>query len=566
MSGWVRHQASWLIPAGVSILFAIGFCWPLIGRFGDLGVANDWDQHQLFHWVPYASVRVYREIPLWNPFECGGMPMLGNPQSRWLSPFFLVHLWLGHARALVVEIVAHVAIAWLGAFVLGRTYGLSRLAAVAPAVVFAGSSALYLHMGAGHTGWMAYAYTPWALAAFARGWAFAAGALVALMVGEGGTYAAPHTALLLAFLAVYTAITRRSIRPLGDVVVTIIVAAGLAEPKLLVMDELMARLPRLIESAEGTSLPLLWTALFSPAQVLDDEPPGHLYRFLEYGAYIGVVPVLLGIVGALRSRASAAPWLVMIAGGILLTLGATVGGEYSPWALLHRLPIFESQRVPSRFILPTVLAIGMLAGLGIDAMRPLLPSFHRAAATVLLAAGVMDMSLVGPPNLRFVFEQPVTLRPAAPHFVQYRDDTPHAMYPLARANMGAVNCSEALAPVQAARGSNEPAYRGEQYLTGDGEVSLVAWTPHRLIFDVATRHSPNVLVVNQNHHTSWRLVSGDGQVVEYEGLLALRVSGSGRYTLAFESQRFREGVMLAAATLGIGAAAAMFRRRHRIRR
>lgn len=553
------------LPAGLAILFAVAFCWPLFGHFGDLGIANDWDQHRLYHWVPYETVRSYGQIPLWNPFLCGGMPMLGNPQSRWLSPFFLLHLWLGPDRAIPVEIIAHIALAWLGAFVLGRVFGLSRIAAMAPAVVFAGCSALYLHIGGGHTGWLAYAYMPWALAAVARRRPFVAGALLALIIGEGGTYALPHTALALAVLAAYRSVTDRSVRPFADLALTCAIALCLAAPKLLVMHELMSRFPRLISSTETMDLRLLAEALFSRVQELDHDPAGHPYRFLEYGGYIGPIAFVLAVIGAVWSRRSAAPWLLVAGVGLALTVGYTLGGEYSPWALLHSFPIFESQHVPSRFILPAVLAIGMLAGFGVDALAPRLGVRHSLVALTLLAAGAIDAAMVGPVNLRYLFDEELTVRPRAQDFVQYRDESPETMYALARANMGALHCYEPLGPESSPVGINEPQYRGEQYLVEGGEVALVEWTPNRLVFEVASE-GPNVLVVNQNHHTSWRVASGRGELVSYEGLLGVRVpAGTGRYVLAYRSERFIEGVALAAAALAVAAAAALYRRKRKAR-
>jgi hypothetical protein len=557
--------ARYAVPAALSVAFAAAFCWPLFGHFGELGVLSDWDQHQLYHWVPYETLRLYGEIPLWNPYECGGMPMLANPQSRWLSPFFLLHLWLGPSRAIPIEIVAHVALAWLGAFVLGRVSGLSKVAALAPAAIFAGCSAFYLHLGEGHTGWLAYAYMPWILAAVTLRRPFVAGVLLALAIVEGGTYAAPHTVLVLAVLTLYRSVTERSARPLVDPALALVVALCLAAPKLLVMQELMSRLPRLIDSTEGTDLRLLGEALFARAQDLDADRGPRPYGFHEYGAYISPLAFVLVMIGAVLPRRSAAPWLLAAVLGLALTLGYTLGGDYSPWALLHRLPIFESQHVPSRFILPTMLAFGMLAGLGIDALAPRLGARHALVAVTLLAAAAADAWWVGSFNLRYLFEQPVGVRAAAPAFVQFRDESTKTMYELARANMGALNCYEPLLPSRAPVGINEPDYRGEQYLIEDGTVALVEWTPNRLVFDVASG-SPNVLVVNQNHDPSWRLASGRGDVVAHERLLAVRVpAGSGRLVLVYRSEWFVAGVALAAVAL-VGAAATTVRLRRRTRR
>ena len=55
----------------------------------------DWNEHFLYHGVPYQSIIEHGQFPLWNPYSCGGNPMLANPQSRFLSPLFLIDLAFG---------------------------------------------------------------------------------------------------------------------------------------------------------------------------------------------------------------------------------------------------------------------------------------------------------------------------------------------------------------------------------------------------------------------------------------------------------------------------------------
>ncbi|MBI2188495.1 MAG: hypothetical protein HYU37_15450 [Acidobacteria bacterium] len=552
-AGWIRL----LVPAALSIVFAAAFCWPLLEHFGELGVASDWDEHQLYHWVPYETVRSYGQIPLWNPFECGGMPMLANPQSRWLSPFFLLHLWLGPARAMHIEIVAHIALAWLGAFVLGRVYGVSRLAAMAPAVVFAGCSSFYLHLGEGHTHWLPYAYMPWIVAATTVRRPFVAGMLLAVAIGEGGIYAVPHTLVVLGVLALHRSITERSTLPMIHLAVAALAAACLAAPKLLPMLNLLEDRPRLTQSAERMDLSLLGEALFARTQDLDADRGTRPYGFHEYGAYVSPVALAIAIAGVLRQRRASVPWVLVAAVALMLAFGHTLGGSYSPWALLHRLPIIDSQHVPSRFLLTTVLAFGMLAGRGVDALAPML---GRGTLAALLVTAAIDAGVVGTFNLGYAHERPVVDRPRAQTFVQFRDESNKTMYALARANMGALNCYEPLDPDTSAVGINEPHYRGEQLLLERGTVSLVEWTPNRLVFDVAS-DGPNVLVVNQNHDPLWRAASGRGEVMAHEGLLAVRVpAGSTRLVLVYQSTWFIAGVALALAALLVAGATALSRR------
>lgn len=547
----------------LSLVFATAFCWPLLEHLGDASGRNDWDQHLMYHWVPYETLQNYGQVPLWNPFMCGGLPMLGNPQSRWFSPFFLLHLWLGPELAIQFEIIAHIALAWLGVFVLGRIFGLSRLAAVMPAGVFAGCSAFYLRLAEGQTGTLSYAYLPWILAAAAFGRPLIAGALLALAIGEGGIYSAPHAALALGLLAMYRSLKDRSTRPLVHLALTATMAACLAAPKLLIVHEWMSRYPRLIDSAEAMHLNLLVDALFWRIQDLNSRPFPDAYGFHEYGAYLGPLAAGLVLVGIWTRPRAAAPWLLLALLGLGLALGSALGGNQSPWALLHALPLFASQHVPSRFLMLAVLALGMLAGVGLDGFARDAGRWRTIAAVVLLGASSFDAALVGPRNLAYISDGDIDVLPSAAHFIQFRDSDSRRMYSIARANMGALNCYEPLQPETEVLGINDAGYRGEQYLLGGGKVTLVDWSPSRLVIDVVAAR-PDLLIVNQNHDSSWRVVAGRGEVEAHGGLIAVRVpSGAQQLTLAYRSPRFAAGLVMACVALTAAATRAIVRRRRK---
>jgi len=61
---------------------------------------------------PPLSVAHFHQLPLWNPYECGGTPMIGDPQSRVLTPFFLIHLLFGPVVGIHLEIALHFALLW----------------------------------------------------------------------------------------------------------------------------------------------------------------------------------------------------------------------------------------------------------------------------------------------------------------------------------------------------------------------------------------------------------------------------------------------------------------------
>lgn len=550
------------ILAAVSLACGAAFSWPVLGQLGGMTAFSDWDHFLTLHWVQYETVRQYGQVPLWNPYVCGGIPMLGNPQSRWLTPFFLLHLLSGPELALQLEIIAHLGIGWVGALLLGRVVGLSWLASVAPATVFTGCSYLYLHLAEGHVTWLVYAYMPGIMAAAASNRPVLAGVGLALAIGEGGVYPVPHTVLALAVLALHRGIAERSVRPFTNLGVTVLMAACVGAPKLLLMQPLLAQFPRIIQPTEAVSLELVARALLDPNQGLGTSVPGgHPYGFQEYGAYVGAIPLVLAVWGMFAAGRRTIPWVLLLGVGLALSLGGTLGGPYSPWALLHQLPILASLRIPSRLLLLTVLAVGMLAGFGIDRLMARRAGWRMAMAVVLLVAGTLDMARVGPSLLRHLGDSRSEPSERSATFVQVRGGNSKQMYAAARAHMGSLDCYEPLHPaVVAPVGVNEAGYRGEQYLLHGGTVRLVEWSPNRLTFAVSS-DGPNALVVNYNYDAFWQAVSGTGRTFNHQGLLGVSIpAGSQELVLAYRTPRLTAGLLLAIAALTVAARTTLKRR------
>src|SRR5208283_814441 len=98
------------------------------------------------------------------PYKCGGMPLIGNPSSRVLTPFFLLHLVFGPLIGVHLEIIAHLAIGFAGAYLLARVIEIGWLGALASGAAFAGSSWYFLHLAPGHLTFMSVMYIPYIFA------------------------------------------------------------------------------------------------------------------------------------------------------------------------------------------------------------------------------------------------------------------------------------------------------------------------------------------------------------------------------------------------------------------
>ncbi len=528
-----------------SIAFALAFGYWVLINFSKIGLQNDLDYQMQLHWVPFYTVTHFHQFPLWNPYKCGGMPMLGNPQSRILTPFFLPFLLFGPVIGLHIEIVAHIAIGFAGAYYLGRVLGLSPLGAIACAGSFAGSSWYYLHLASGHAVFMASAYIPWIVALFYRGGevrrltpAVFAGLLMALIFMEGGIYAVPQTALILTILTLMICVQKRTVFPPLVLAATGVFAVAFSAPKLLPTLHLLSISARAVDAFEVNSIPMFVQELFSRHQEFPRSLAGGFWGFHEYAAYIGVIIAFLAVLGAATNFWRTLPWSVLSL--IVLSLAAGNWGPYAPWILLHHVPLFEAQHAPTRILIFFTLTAGVLAGFGIDALSRL-GWLGTSVAAILVALSLADFWMVNSYNLAYTIGGAQEPFPTSATFRQMLTPDDHHMFMMSLANLGATNCYEPASASRAAYGYNQPGYRGEVHLIGAGEVSLVRWTPNELEYDVDARDTATV-VINQSFDSEWKLVEGKGLLGANNGLLAVRVpAGKQRLELRYYSRSFLLG-------------------------
>ncbi len=568
-TGTRRRAGEWILVAVVASAFALAFSHRLLRHFGSPhdseSALDDWDLFTSLQWIPWVEVTRDGQLPLWDPYRCSGIPLWGYAESRFLSPFFLLSLAFGPFVGIDLEIILHLALMWAGGYVLGRVLGFEPLASAACASVFPASSWFGLHVAQGHLTYLPFAYAPWVVACDVvaverrRVWPAAVGGLLsALVLGGGGlAHVFVYVVPLVVVLALVAAVVARDPWPLVAVAMTVGCALVLGAVKLLPV--LAYAGARLVDDTDAVTLTMFGRMLFGRDQDLLHGIVGGGWGFWEYGAYVGVLFGVLAVMGVVTAPRRALPWVV--AAAAMLALAAGHHGAWAPWTLLHALPVFDSLRVPSRWVIVAVLAVAPLVGLGVQWLARG-GGVGRVVAAVVLVLAVVDCWLVGAPNLKYVPLGPSIELPPSDRFRQYWDENDRTVLRLGLANLGALNCVNELVTGPrpgAARGMNEPGYRGEEYLLGDGTVSLVRWTTNVLEYDVAAP-APTTLVVNQRFDAGWRVQQGSGEPSDEGGLLAVRVpAGTQRLALRYRSEALVVGSVISLA--GLIALVAVVRRR-----
>lgn len=88
-------------------------------------------QKKLFSELIHAG-----EFPLWDPYRHGGQPFLANMNNSVLYPSNLLYLFLSPVTALNIDLVLHVALAALSAYLLARVLGLNKIAACTSGLIY----------------------------------------------------------------------------------------------------------------------------------------------------------------------------------------------------------------------------------------------------------------------------------------------------------------------------------------------------------------------------------------------------------------------------------------------
>jgi hypothetical protein len=525
---------------------------------GALG-AHDWDQmasHRLF---VVKAIRDFGRFPYWDPYGCGGFPAWGSPESATIvvSPWLPFYLALPLGVAIRVEVVGSLVAMVVGCHFLARRYTSDPVALGFAVLVGALNSRMALQMAVGHTWHLAYAGLPWALgacdramAAWDRGdarsarvcrgvcsrWVAFGAVVIALMTYAGGVYPVPHTALCLLGVGAHRAFARRDARPLMVVGAMLLLAALLAAPKALPVFDTMSRFPRATNSRETVD-PRQWLQMFLSS--VNDVPglrmPGLDYMWQEYGQYIGLLPLAFVLwINLRRLPAADALRSLRFAGWALFAFALGVG----PWRLLHSLPIFRSQRVPTRFTFPAFVLLSTVAaaelGRRSTAWRERFGARFDAA---LWTAFVVSAALIAREDARCTAPWFDLTPPDTPDrtdgYIQYAEVPAAYAYGdgnpespggtngapgllLHRANVGAIRCSSfpglnQEAPLGSdgrplhlgARGIGDPGYRGEYWAEPSTRVDLLRWAPGEVVVRLPEAPAGTMVVLDQNWDPGW---------------------------------------------------------------
>lgn len=334
-----------------------------------------------------AAYRTYGEAPLWNPFDCAGIPAWDHPEAITAAPVTLLLQPFSARATLIAWQLWHIAFGFVGMWLLCRDdLKVSRPAAAFASVVFA-TGAWFAGQTAGlHATMSSFEYVPllfflWRRAEVSTDAAVGAGALVALMIFDGATYPLPFALLPLGVETLLRMAHWRRIRPIvGRGLVAVVTAIGLSSVRLLPLTSRLGQGDRGIGDGDTVAhLDTLWKMFtWRESNTVPLFPPQH-FQWHEYIAYLGVAGIalaMLGLLAALREREHR--WTVPV-GAVVFVLMLGVFAPFAPWPFLREhVPPFNALRVASRFRHILVMFTCLWTALAIDRVPVALERIFRS--------------------------------------------------------------------------------------------------------------------------------------------------------------------------------------------
>ncbi len=548
-------RVSLLGLAAASLALSIAAWWGMIQAF-PLHQGGDGFYFYRSLEATRMSLRFHHELPFWNPYECGGVPLWDNPQGLATSPLAELLLLFGSNFALDAWYVIHSAIGFFGMWLLTRrVLSLGYAGSLLGSAAFAFSGFHWQHYSGGHASFVGFEFFPlalylWRTSELSIRRASLLGFLLGWMLLGASTYPLPHLLLLLGAETLTRIFSKkRALGILRSGAIVGVIAFLVGAAKLLPLLAQFAARPRGLGPEHDTLNLHLVTEMFL-ARTHEWPVPGQAYVWPEYGAFVGPTVIAFFFLGLLfvgRARLWLLPLFVLTT---LLMWGHFA--EWAPWSVLkgHIFP-FKEMRVPSRFVASVTLFVAAFAGIGVDRATEFFESLASGTARrlalsravfVVAMLGVGDLLLTPLPWIQSRFVTPTPAARPAP-VARFYLDGPALPGPLEliAQNRGSAACFEDWGDLSGAKlwSGDVPQARA---IDANIVVEVANRTANTFTIDVDAAHAGRVLL-NSNYDRNWS--SDVGVVVPQGKQLAIDVpEGRHRLNVRYRPARIAIGITL----------------------
>jgi hypothetical protein len=573
---YVPRKHQWLVTGVLLVCvvpLALGGFW-----FSQdaLGIA-DWDYYSPLHYDLRQIIVTYHHFPFWNPWICGGTAGLADPEFPVFTPTFLVELVAGIPNGLRLAIYLAVAVRALGLLMLAKRLKLSLPAAVVTTLGVTFSSVGVLELVEGHVNFFTSMWIPWifwawltayrqnvSLLPLKKGWAWlklsgweiALAGFLAITFYGGGIYLLMYTSL--AFLVLPLLVSKPKVAMVTTVRAGIL-ALGLVAVKLWPVLLWLKQFPNPYYTPSTTTLPWLYDILLGRnlhgSYIIFNQGTD----WQEYGAYIGPFILALGLIGLAAWRKQRRIIWGLAAATMMTILLSSSGPAIKQF--YDHLWFFPRSTI-SRIIYFAVMAIGLLAGFGVDVLRKKV-NIGRLFLVIIIGLVAVDLMSLDYQLSQQSFILPhvyplISPAPSPIAFTPLRYDSDGSgtrttrSFDAAVAGYGTLTYCPPLGPrVTSVKTIYDEGNNGAVQTTDDSaKVTILSWSPNKVVVHVVSAVDTGVLLnTNYVKHGWW--VNGQ-PATEIDNRVGNYVkAGDELLVFEYKTPGFAVGLMVTVMTLGL---------------
>jgi len=561
-----------IIPIIIGTILASIATAPYYTQLNKITTMGDVQRALVYRGVARSALLNHGQAGLWDPYLCGGEPLVANMESAQFDPFFLLILLFGENLGTRLSVTATLILGFVGTYVLARTFGkLERLPSLLAAGIFPFSGFQMLAFANGNFAWIPVGWIPWAIFFFLRSFSsmpicFLSALTLAFIFLGGSLHMLLYALLACGLLALFLSIFYRSARPIISLCMIVMLFIPMVAIKLLPASEIQA-ISGSFERPEPYIQPWNWLGkMFWDRNQLNTpqwsfEKTGENYRWIEWGSYVGIVPIILFLIGIYSSYKKRF-FMALIASALIFLL--MTFGEF-PWTILHNLPfLYGPMRNPQRARVIFLLLLGIVAGYGLMKTGHWL-AFPKKVKLIAIAI-VVTLILIDLvtfhsslyPKL-FSLDKPQLERSNS--FIRldhsYTDED-RGYYKVSYENyLAGQGVTDMCMPYMMGRGihargvgninSGDP-YFGEAMLVLGGTIQKVDIDGDTIRVKAKTNQA-DWLVLNQNYFPGWAIIP-TREIKNWNGLVAARITpADSDVTFSYQPLSFIVGLWISVSTL-----------------
>ncbi|HMY75767.1 MAG TPA: hypothetical protein PLQ88_28355, partial [Blastocatellia bacterium] len=396
----------------ILLLLPLLYFFPaVIGKVGLLD-GDGWN-YALGLRILTARMAAEGNLPLWNPYTFGGMPLLATIQVGALYPLNWLFAVFPAGAASKISLLASFYLALIGVYLYARSIAVNRVGALAAGIIFAFGGFMIAHIEP--TNIIATAvWLPWILLAIERlrqeltwRWMALTTLFPALQIIAGHPQPTIYSFLVIAAYSAFSLArveAGKRLRFAGALALIAVCGLLLSAPQWLPAMELQrqgerAQISYEIFSAFAMPPRRLLTLIF-PFFFGGYALPPYQIRFWDSWwetkwicSYAGLSGLLLTLAALLGARRNRLVWFWAGVGAIALGLAI---GPHLPFginSLLYRVPGLNLFRCPYRHLYEFSLALSVLAGIGASNLAQL--EIKQAKRIARRAALLLTVLVVG---------------------------------------------------------------------------------------------------------------------------------------------------------------------------